>query len=835
MKTCRSHGCLAVVLAVLLLGGAEVRGARRGKPPVPDLTKGGTKDDKHGWNLGPTGARGWIWGWLLETTDARQILITRVDKGSPADGVLRAGDVILGAGGKAFTADARKSLARAITEAERQQNKGILKLIRWRPFDSASTSAEAAADKQGGDGKQRNVEIKLPVMGSYSDTAPFNCPKSNKILEAGCRYIASHMKGAGIPDKMNALALLASGRKKYLPAVRELAHKVGRRDLKLKLHGGGGMVSWGWGYSNLFLTEYYLATGDKAVVRAIREYSVKIARGQSGVGSWGHGMAWPQLNEGRIHGSLGGYGALNQAGLICHMSLILARKCGLKDDEVDRAIDKANRFFGFYIGKGAIPYGDHRPGWQVHDDNGKNSIAAVSFDLQGHREGASFFSRMTVASYGERERGHTGNYFSFLWGPLGANRAGAAAVAAFLKERRWYYDLARRWDGGFPYQGGAGMGGGEHQYGKWDCTGAYMLAYALPLRKLYITGRGTSKDNKLAGDELSALIEAGRDFSSWNMGIDRYRRQSVKELLKGLHSWSPAVRHRASAALAEKKADVVPQLIAMLARSDMNARYGACQALGAMKGRAAPAVPNLTKTLSEKNLWLRIQAAYALSSIGGPARKAVPDLLKLAVRTYDDDPREFTQRYLCFCLFYPGGALRMRGLISQSLDGVDRKLLYPAVERLLRNDDGRARGCMASVYKNMSYEEIKPLLPAIYQAIIKPAPSGVMFASGVRLRGLEMLAKYRVREGMALCLRIMDIEKWGKRHRIGSCLKILRTYGGAAKPVLPQLRELEQKLKDHREAKGLKTYIDMVRKLIADIEAAKDAPPLRSLNLPKGK
>lgn len=385
MRTSPVHGRLAVAMAVLLLAGAEVCGAR-GKGPVPDLTRGGTKDDKHDWNLGPTGARGWIWARRLETTDSRQILITKVYKGSAADGVLEIGDVILGVNGKAFTEDVRKSFARAITEAEKNQNRGILRLLRWRK------------------GRQQQVQLKLRVMGSYSDTAPYRCSKSQRILDEGCRYIAKHMRGAGIPDKMNALALLASGKKEYLPLVAKLAHRVGPANLKLKLHGGGGKVSWGWGYSNLFLTEYYLATGDKSVLRAIREYSVNIARSQSCVGSWGHGMAWPQLNAGRLHGSLGGYGALNQAGLICHMSLILARKCGLEDDEVNRAIKRSNRFFGFYIGKGAIPYGDHRPGWQEHDDNGKNSIAAVSFDLLGQKDGARFFSRMAVASYGERER-----------------------------------------------------------------------------------------------------------------------------------------------------------------------------------------------------------------------------------------------------------------------------------------------------------------------------------------------------------------------------------------------------------------------------------------------
>jgi len=798
------------VLGTLLLGAAEVGEAAK-KPPVPDLTQGGSKDDKHDWNLGPTGARGWIWAWHLETTDSRQILVTKVDTGSPADGVLQPGDVILGVGGEPFADDARKAFGRAITQAETPEGKGILKLICWRG------------------GKQRQVEIRLPVLGAYSDTAPFGCAKSQKILDAGCRHIARHMKG-GIDGKINALALLASGKREYAGLVRDYARKAGPPDLKLKLHSASGMAAWHWGYTNLFLTEYYLATGDKAVLPAIREYTTQIAKGQSGVGSWGHGMAWPDANRGRLHGSLGGYGALNQAGLVCHLSMVLAANCGVRDAVVQEAIGRANRFFGFYIGKGAIPYGDHRPGWQVHDDNGKNSIAAVLFDLQGQRDGTQFFSRMTVASYGERERGHTGNYFSFLWGPLGAVRAGPAAAAAFLKQQRWYYDLARRWDGSFPYQGGAGAAGGEHKYGNWDCTGAYLLAYALPLKRLWITGKGTSADNALTGTDLAAVIEAGRDFSSWHLGIEPYRAKSQTDLLKDLASWSPAVRHRAAQALAEKEGDVVRPLVSMLGASDLDTRYGACQALGALKGRAASAVPALTQALSHRDLWLRIQASYALSSIGGPARAAVPKMLKLAVQDDASDPRQFMQRYLAFCLFYPGGALRMVGLLSRDLEGADRRLLYPAVERLLTNDDGRARGAVGSVYNQLGYDEIKPLLPAIVRAIETPAPSGVMFASGIRLRGLELLAKHRIKEGMPLCLKVMEIEKWGKRNRISACLKILATYGGAAKAVLPELRDLEKKLLAHREARGLKPQIDLVRKTIADIEAATDSPDLRSLH-----
>ncbi len=90
--------------------------------------------------------------------------------------------------------------------------------------------------------------------------------------------------------------------------------------------------------------------------------------------------------------------------------MVLGEKCGVKDKEVVDAVKRGTRFFEFYINKGSIPYGDHNPG-SNHGDNGKNGIAAVMFDAQDRVGGAAFFSRMIVASYGEREMGHTGNCF----------------------------------------------------------------------------------------------------------------------------------------------------------------------------------------------------------------------------------------------------------------------------------------------------------------------------------------------------------------------------------------------------------------------------------------
>ena len=99
---------------------------------IPDLTQGEKrpKDHTHQWNLGPTGARGWMYCDKFTSSNARQILVTDIAEGSPADGVLNKGDVILGISGQNFTYDPRVELGKAIGRAESESGK--LSLTRWR-------------------------------------------------------------------------------------------------------------------------------------------------------------------------------------------------------------------------------------------------------------------------------------------------------------------------------------------------------------------------------------------------------------------------------------------------------------------------------------------------------------------------------------------------------------------------------------------------------------------------------------------------------------------------------------------------------------------------------
>jgi hypothetical protein len=763
----------------------------------PDFTKGDKIPDgaSHDWNLGATGARGWMFSDKLVTTDARQIAITKIDPGSPADGVLAVGDVLLGVDGKPFSYDPRTEFGKALTVAESEAGGGKLALSRWRS------------------GREENVILRLPILGTYGVTAPFDCPKSKRVLEQGCEALAERMSDPGyrqnpITRSLNALALLASGNPEYLPLVKREAEWAAE-------FSADSMQTWYYGYVIMLLSEYTMATGDDSVMPGLRRLALEAANGQSVVGSWGHKFAQPD-------GRLGGYGMMNAPGVPLTISLVMARAAGVKDPAVDRAIERSARLLRFYIGKGAVPYGDHSPWMQTHEDNGKCGMAAVMFNLLDEEKGAEFFSRMGTASHGaERDGGHTGNFFNILWSVPGVALSGKNATGAWMEEfGAWYFDLARRWDGTFLHQGAPEMK--NDKYAGWDATGGYLLAYAMPLRKIYLTGKRASVAPQLNPAAAKELILDGRGWSNKDRD-SAYDRLSGKQILERLASWSPIVRERAAMALARRKEAPVPALVTMLDAQRLEARYGACQALAMLKSAAAPAVPDLQKILRHEDLWLRIEAAEALAAIGTPAMTTLPELLQmLAKGPSKDDPRAMEQRYLCFAVFGQ--------MLKNSLEGVDREQLRKAVAAGLQNQDGRARGVVGGLYRQLSYEEIEPLLPAIYDAIITPAPSGIMFASGVRLQGLDVLASHRIKEGIPLCLDVMEIDQWGKRDRISKCLKALGTYGAAAKPLLPRLRQLEKDLVAHPEAKALQSEIDRLRALIHAIENATESVELRSLH-----
>ena len=780
-----------VIAGMLALGMQAAWVRAQDAPKPPDLTAGGGKDKSHDWLLGPTGLRGWMFTQKGRSTDARQILVTAVDKGSPADGIVAVGDVVLGAGGKPFDGDARIRFANAITAAETKQGGGVLRLIRWRV------------------GQTANVELKLKVLGSFSDTAPYDCPKSQVIFEQGCELIAKRgLAAAGHPmaGYLNMLALLASGKEEYQPLLAEYARKVASG-----MQGVQNFKGWGHSYSNLFLAEYVLATGDKEMLAELKRATMVSVEAQSFYGTWGHGFRKPT-------GNCSGYGAMNQVGLAMTLSMVLAREAGVKDPALDKAIAKSADLLRWYVDKGAIPYGDHQPWTASHEDNGKCSVAAVLFDLLGDREATAFYSRMGTAAYDEREQGHCGNWFNIMWALPGVSRCGPLATGAYMKEQSWYYDLARNWQGGFEYQKVV-EGDESNKYTRWDLTGTYLMSFGLPRKSLYVMGKKQCTVSPLNRKEVENVIAAGRDAYPVN-GKDAYTDRKTEELLAGLGSWSPVMRKRSAQALASRKDDCLAALLKLIAGSDRYARYGAVEALACLGPRADTAAPQLRALLKDPDPWMQSLACHAIRFLGPEACKAsVDDLMRLAATPNPADPRRTVQRAVGLALFcgYPG--VDGPTVLNGSIDGVDRKLLYPAVRAMLENDDSVTRGGPAVIYGKLNERDLAELLPAIVKAAPDDAPSNEMFADGPRLGAFDVLSRHHIREGMTMMLEALNGDR-ARKYVVPTCLDYLLRYGVHAKEILPRWKDMDYQCNRFPERYMAKKEA---------IEKSKEAPTLVGL------
>lgn len=752
---------MLTAVTLLLLTALPLAAANPKEPaPVPDLTQGGSIGYDMRWTLGSTGARGWIHSDKRPTftARARQIYVTDVAKGSPADGLLAEGDVILGLQGKRgealkpFSTDPRHELADAITEAEKNENGGELRLLRWRA------------------GKQTEVTLKLAVLGSFSATAPYDCAKTaglvdlmvKAILEDGIDNGENPVDGGGIPGLFKVLGLMATGREDVMPVVKARVEEL----IKEPVDG----MKWGHAWTLVTLEEYYLRTGDKSVLPAIRRYALETARGQSIAGTWGHQFAGSD-------GIIIGYGSMNQVSLVHTIGLILAQKCGVEDSIVKKAADKSVQFFSYYIGKGSVPYGAHEAG-DKHgpDDNGKSSGAAIIFNLMEDKEGATFFSRHGVYDHSRIEVGHASNFFHLPWQGLASAQLGPKAAAAHFNECRWYYELLRDWRGKTQHHEAPGF---PVPAKPWDATGARLLFFSLPQKALYLTGKGGYVPDALGDEALAVLLESSRHDHEYNT-LDN------DELVRRLGDWCHATRYRAAQELATREGDWCSKALEMFAKGTQDQKYGALRLLEALKEKAAPAVDQLVLNLKDPDLWTRIRSVYALADIGKPAYKAAPAMLDAVHFDDPTDQRKMFRRILTKALFHQKiGFLRTR----EAMDAVDHDKLIAAIKLLLRGEEGESVTALATPLKLMSFEELQPLWPEIVYRVEHRLSENVMFAN-MQTPCLELLAKFHVDEGLRLVGYKMALQNhWNSGGKNKATLQALRNYGVHGKRAFYPLQQ----------------------------------------------
>ncbi len=228
-------------------------------------------------NLGPTGIRARIY-----PNQPKQLVVKYVfqDKDSPAKGLVNAGDIIVGANGKKFKTPCRfgrrlpggggwdgPMLELAGHLEDSQGKDGKLQLMVWPGGDSA---------------KLANVTIQLKQVGRFAPTFPYNCERSDRMLEELCDWIVMDYE-SGNWKKPNSfhggahchahqlLALMASGNSKYDSVIKDnMSRYYGRKYNPAD----GGFKMWPWGFDSIVMGEYYLLTKDsklKAPMKSLAE------------------------------------------------------------------------------------------------------------------------------------------------------------------------------------------------------------------------------------------------------------------------------------------------------------------------------------------------------------------------------------------------------------------------------------------------------------------------------------------------------------------------------------------------------------------------------------
>ena len=163
-----------------------------------------------GGRLGPTGLAGSVFR-IRRGQPEKGIKVTNVAKGSPADGKIRKNDEIIGVNNAKFTGDPRRAIAAAIDVAETVAAGGKLTLI-----------------LKG----NKKVVLTLPVLGSYSATAPYKCPKTDKIISQIAESLLKSKHAGGGATRSGILGLMATGEKKHFDAAAKMVKGLTKIDPK---------------------------------------------------------------------------------------------------------------------------------------------------------------------------------------------------------------------------------------------------------------------------------------------------------------------------------------------------------------------------------------------------------------------------------------------------------------------------------------------------------------------------------------------------------------------------------------------------------------------------
>ena len=427
---------LALALALALgAGRAEAQGGGiPGRPAQEDLV-----------NFGALGAAG--------AEDGAALRVQRVLDGPGQAAGLAPGDVITGAGGRAFQAAGgeapgpRLQLVAALEQAEGAR--------RPRPLELQVTRG----------GESRTIAVRLGKLGAHSKACPTQCKKCKAVARAGLEFLARTQAGDGsfptdlggqtglvVVTSLGGLAFLAQGVKPTAnsPLGRAIEYVRTRCNTPDPMAGrmggvGGGrgnwnQVNWELAYGLIFLAEAARATRRADLEAKCAELVQALQRTQEASGGWAHGPGGPNAL---------GYLELEILSNYALLGLGAAQKLGIEfdGDKVARALGWIEQTAGPDGGVGYSP----RQGQKGFGDPGRTAGALVAYAAVGQAR-HPFFGKM-VGYFGQHAarlpEGHVSPAQHLLAGAMASRLLGNKAWGSYWQAFRPLVMSLRRPDGSF--------------------------------------------------------------------------------------------------------------------------------------------------------------------------------------------------------------------------------------------------------------------------------------------------------------------------------------------------------------------------------------------------
>ncbi|MEM6570487.1 MAG: DUF6288 domain-containing protein [Planctomycetota bacterium] len=486
---------LALAAALPVGAAAQVHYHEDGGP-WKQRARSGPDAEVDGWlyNLGVTGLRV-----RLDAGAPTHLVVGHVFADSPASRRIEVGDRIVGAGGRDFGTPHRNGYGMDVFGPQ-------------GPIDDFATALDAALGSKKKrlrlrvqrDGDERDVALKLPRRAdAYERSFPEDCDRTETVRDRLYEYLLEHQRDDGswgnpVHDTFAPLALLGSGERSHRSAVeanvRYHARRTSRED-------DSSLVNWKYMAAAIVMSEWYLATGDRWVLKELQEVYeflhasqyVDLAQVASTVkdshpdslpsdaeqqhGGWGHNIGFE------------GYGPIAMLTGQGALAFALMGRCGIEiDEERHRA---AYDFLARGTGSnGYVWYADEVAGDRDWADMGRTGASGIAHWVSPFREHRAV-ARTHALLIAEHPESFPDTHGSPLMG------MGYAALAAFVHDasferlmaaNRWWFVLAECPDGSFAYQpnrDNAGYGADARLAA--SAVTAFILS--LPEKGLFLTGK----------------------------------------------------------------------------------------------------------------------------------------------------------------------------------------------------------------------------------------------------------------------------------------------------------------------------------------------------------